>query len=226
MCETVWYASRSKCDVCFYNRKKCFEPGGIFAIKIALKDFGTIPNLLSLMRMLLLPLILESVLTGNDWWALVWLVLAGLSDALDGWLARLLHQQTLLGEYLDPIVDKIMLSSLFLALSMRRLVPWPVTSMVLTRDVMMLIAAWILYNKKGMRDFHPTLAGKLNTVIQIVAVLAVLLSQNYEKFWILHSRRWLFIGTQIMTVVSGLNYAVRRLMELYSRDTQAATRKS
>jgi cardiolipin synthase len=181
------------------------------------KVVGTIPNLLSLLRLLLLPLILESVLTGNYWLALCWLLLAGLSDALDGWLARLLHQQTRLGEYLDPIVDKIMLSSLFLALSLKGLVPWSVTSMVLFRDISMLAAAWVLYNAKGMRDFHPTLAGKLNTVVQIATVLVVLLSQYNDATVIFRLRGGLFIGTQILTVVSGCQYALRYILQLRQR---------
>lgn len=185
---------------------------------MTLKGFGTIPNLLSLLRLLLLPLMLESVLTDNDWLALGWLLLAGASDALDGWLARLLKQQTRLGEYLDPIVDKVMLSSLFLALSMRELVPWPVTGMVFARDFLMLLAAWILYSTQEMRDFKPVIAGKLNTLIQIATVLVVLLSQNYDPAWILWLRRWLLIGTQVMTVVSGGQYAVRGILRMRNRE--------
>jgi cardiolipin synthase len=183
-----------------------------------LKGFGTIPNLLSLLRLLLLPLILESVLTGDDWLALCWLVLAGFTDILDGWLARVLHQQSRLGEYLDPIVDKIMLSSLFLALSMRGLVPWLVTAMVFSRDASMLAAAWVLYNRKGIRDFHPSVMGKLNTLIQISTVLVVLLSQNYGVDWVLLLRGWLFVGTPVITVVSGCQYALRYLLQLRHRE--------
>ena len=80
-------------------------------------QFLTAPNQITLLRLIFIPFVIIKVLDGNWPWALGLLIAAGLSDALDGLLARALHQQTMLGQYLDPIADKLLLSSLFLVLS-------------------------------------------------------------------------------------------------------------
>ena len=103
-------------------------------------------------------------------------IAAGLSDALDGWLARVLNQRTLLGQYLDPIADKLLLSSLFLVLSIARKIPWKYTVLVLSRDVCILATAMALYATVGFRDFRPSVFGKINTVCQIGAVFFVVLA--------------------------------------------------
>jgi cardiolipin synthase len=146
--------------------------------------------------------------------ALAWLVTAGLTDWLDGWLARRLKQVTRLGQYLDPIADKVMLSSLFLALSWRGLVEWRVTEMVFTRDALILAIAGVLFWLKDMREFKPSVLGKLNTLLQIVTVLAVLLAQSWKQEWLLGLRTCALVGTMGMAWVSGLFYGAR---EIYVR---------
>jgi CDP-diacylglycerol--glycerol-3-phosphate 3-phosphatidyltransferase len=102
-------------------------------------------------------------------------VVAGLTDLLDGLLARLLKQYTMLGQYLDPVADKLLLSTLFLVLTYKDLIPARVTAMVLGRDVGILVVAAILYATVGRREFRPSLVGKGSTLAQIAAVAAVLL---------------------------------------------------
>ena len=87
-------------------------------------QFWTAPNQITLLRLIFIPFVIMSVFDGDWRWALGLLIAAALSDALDGLLARTLHQQTLLGQYLDPLADKMLLSSLFLVLSFVKKIPW------------------------------------------------------------------------------------------------------
>ena len=137
----------------------------------------TAPNQLTLLRMIFLPFIVINLVNHHFKWALVLFVLAGLSDGLDGLLARRLHQQTLLGQYLDPIADKMLLSTLFLVLSIeyRSVVPWRYTVVVFSRDVSILLVSGVLFMIAGLRDFRPSIFGKANTFAQVSAVFFVLL---------------------------------------------------
>src|SRR5690349_8573541 len=135
-----------------------------------LQQLGTIANQLTLMRLIFVPFIIINVLDNNYVWALALLVAAGLSDGLDGLLARALKQQTLLGEYLDPIADKLLLSSLFLVLSVMQKIAWRFTVLVFTRDIGILLISGVLYAAVGLRNFRPSIFGKLNTASQIGAV--------------------------------------------------------
>ena len=103
----------------------------------------TAPNQLTLLRIIFVPFIVINLVKHDFTWALALFVLAGVSDGLDGLLARTLHQQTLLGQYLDPIADKMLLSTMFLVLSIeqRALVPWKYTILVFSRGVSILLLA-------------------------------------------------------------------------------------
>ena len=94
------------------------------------------PNQLTLLRMVFLPFIVINLIDEKYGWALGLFVLAGLSDGLDGLLARTLHQQTRLGQYLDPVADKLLMSTMFLVLSVLHQVPWKFTVVVFSRDVL------------------------------------------------------------------------------------------
>ena len=118
------------------------------------------PNQLTLLRMIFLPFIVINVVKHDFKWALALFVLAGLSDGLDGLLARTLHQQTLLGQYLDPIADKLLMSTMFLVLSIEHQIPWKYTIVVFSRDVSILIISGVLFMIAGLRDFRPSIFGK------------------------------------------------------------------
>jgi len=166
----------------------------------------TAPNQLTLLRMLFLPFIVDSLTDGNCKRALVLVVLAGLSDGLDGLLARRLHQQTLLGQYLDPIADKLLLSTLFLVLSVLHQIPWRYTIMVFSRDVSILAASAVLYAIAGLRDFSPSIFGKANTFSQVSAIFFVLLFQVEPLWWIWIARTVFLWSTMAFTVISGVHY--------------------
>jgi len=171
-----------------------------------ISQLATAPNQLTLLRMLFLPFIVDSLTAGNYKRALVLVVLAGLSDGLDGLLARRLHQQTLLGQYLDPIADKLLLSTLFLVLSVLHKIPWRYTIMVFSRDVSILAAGAVLYAIAGLRDFSPSLFGKTNTLSQISAIFFVLLFEVEPLGWVWIARTVFLWATMAFTVISGVHY--------------------
>jgi cardiolipin synthase len=138
--------------------------------------------------------------------ALLLFVIAGFSDGLDGLLARQLHQQTLLGQYLDPIADKLLLSTLFLVLSILRKIPWKFTVLVFSRDISILAASAVLFAIAGLRNFRPSIFGKANTFSQIAAVFFVMLSAVASARWILISRIVFLRATFAFTIVSALHY--------------------
>src|SRR6202167_873546 len=142
-----------------------------------LRQILTAPNQLTLLRMIFLPFIVINLVKHDFKWAMALFVLAGISDGLDGLLARTLHQQTLLGQYLDPIADKLLMSTMFLVLSIeqRQLVPWKYTIVVFSRDISILLLSGVLFMIAGLRDFRPSIFGKANTSAQVGAIFFVLL---------------------------------------------------
>jgi cardiolipin synthase len=165
------------------------------------------PNLLTLLRICLAPFLVAVILQG-DYRLSFWLfVAAGLTDALDGALARMLKHRSMLGHYLDPVADKLLLSTLFLVLMHKGLIPTTVTVLVFGRDVGILLVAAILYAATGRREFRPSIFGKANTLAQISAVAAVLLRELTAAYWVDVVRLVALDATMALTVVSGLHYA-------------------
>jgi len=175
---------------------------------VKLSQIFTAPNQLTLLRMVFVPFIVIHLVEGRYVWALVVFVVAGFSDGLDGLLARTLHQQTLLGQYLDPIADKLLLSTMFLVLSILRKIPWKYTVVVFSRDVSILAASAVLFAIAGLRNFRPSIFGKANTFSQISAVFSVLLLQVYPQRWIWISRTVFLRATFIFTILSALHYLI------------------
>jgi cardiolipin synthase len=173
-----------------------------------LSQLLTAPNQLTLLRMLFLPFIVNSFLDQHYTTALVLFVLAGLSDGLDGLLARRLHQQTTLGQYLDPIADKLLLSTLFLVLSALHKIPWKYTVMVFSRDMAILATSAVLYTIAGLRNFSPSIFGKANTCAQIGAIFFVMLLQIYPAQWVWMARTVLLWATFAFTGISWVHYAL------------------
>jgi len=165
------------------------------------------PNLLTLLRICLMPLLVSAILDNRFGLSFGLFVTAGLTDALDGALARWLKQRTVLGQYLDPVADKLLLSTLFLVLTHKNLIPVTITALVFGRDVGILLVAALLYAAVGRREFNPSLFGKLNTVAQVMAVAVVLLHQIYDARWVMDLERVALYATMVLTVASGLHYS-------------------
>ncbi|MGA7241664.1 MAG: CDP-alcohol phosphatidyltransferase family protein [Terracidiphilus sp.] len=167
----------------------------------------TAPNLLTVLRICLAPFLVAAILEDRFGLGFALFVAAGLTDALDGVLARVLKQRTVLGQYLDPIADKLLLSTLFLVLMYKGLMPTTVTVLVLGRDVGILLVAAVLYAVVGRREFGPSIFGKANTLAQVTAVAVVLLHQLTTAKWVVILRLVALDATVALTVASGLHYA-------------------
>src|SRR5581483_7244356 len=163
-------------------------------------------NQLTLLRMVFVPFIVNNMVGGHYRWALILFLLAGISDGLDGLLARTLKQQTTLGQYLDPIADKLLLSTMFLVLSILHKIPWKFTVLVFSRDISILCASAVLYAIAGLRDFRPSIFGKANTFAQVAAVFFVMLFEFDKVRWVYIARLTFLRATFAFTIISGLHY--------------------
>ncbi|HET6854026.1 MAG TPA: CDP-alcohol phosphatidyltransferase family protein [Pyrinomonadaceae bacterium] len=148
----------------------------------------TVPNLLTVFRMVLIPVFVSLLFYQRFILALGIFVLAGVTDGLDGLLARRFDQKSQLGTILDPIADKLMLVTSFVVLSMRAVFPQPlpphlpvpfwVTVAVISRDVFILVGAAAINIVTGFRGFRPSLLGKINTTVQIAAIAAIIFAAS------------------------------------------------
>ena len=185
----------------------------------------TFPNQLTLLRMMFLPFIVIKLVEGHYLSALILFVFAGVSDGLDGLLARTLKQQTVLGQYLDPIADKLLLSTIFLVLSILHSIPWKFTVLVFSRDISILSASAVLYAIAGLRNFRPSIFGKANTFAQVAAIFFVLLLQVHHERWVGIARLTFLRATFSFTIVSAIHYVLivgKRLRATNSPIAEAA----
>nr|WP_281376820.1 CDP-alcohol phosphatidyltransferase family protein [Edaphobacter lichenicola] len=172
-----------------------------------MSQFRAAPNLLTLMRLFIIPFLLIEILDGHYGVAFALFMLAGISDALDGLLARWLSQKTTLGQYLDPIADKLLLSSLFVVLTHVGLIPLYVTVLVFSRDVGILLIATLLFVTGTLRDFRPSVFGKLNTFVQIVALIAVICQKLFVSQQVATLRDILVRAIAVLAPLSAAQYA-------------------
>src|SRR6204780_5496939 len=135
----------------------------------------TVPNQLTFLRLAFLPFFIIAIKYDRYDWALCILVFAGLTDGLDGLLARTLNQRTPLGGYLDPIADKLLLSSSYFVLALKGRIAWWLAIMVLGRDVLILVACATILLTVRCRTFPPSIWGTATTLFEISLVVPVLL---------------------------------------------------
>lgn len=166
------------------------------------------PNLLTLLRLIFIPFIAMTLMDGRYGPGLALFVIAGLSDGFDGYLARRLNQRTTLGQYLDPIADKLLLGTMFIVLAASHKVPWKLTILVFSRDFGILIVSILLFLTTSFRDFKPSFWGKANTVAQIATVLMVFLDELITARWITTLKNVGFWITFALTLISWVHYTV------------------
>lgn len=184
-----------------------------------------IPNVLSILRMGLVPLFIIAVVDGEMVKALILFAVAGLTDSLDGFIARFYRQQTLLGAYLDPIADKMLLTSAYVVLTIPALnpelaIPVWVTVLVIARDVLIVVLAGVLHIVTGERSFPPLKIGKITTTAQIATVAVVLIGLAFRGAPVFPVLAPVLIyTTAALTVISGVSYIVRanRVVEAHGR---------
>jgi len=168
--------------------------------------FWTVPNQITLLRLGILPFFLILIAYEHYRYALLILVLAGCSDAIDGLLARKLNQKSAIGAYLDPIADKLLLSSSFVILAMEKQIAWWLTIMVLSRDILILTVAAVILLISGYRPFPPSVLGKATTLFQIILVFVVVLTAAYPNAEFAFVKGVLIYLVAILTTISGFHY--------------------
>jgi len=167
----------------------------------------TVPNQITLLRLGFLPFFLILVFYDEYRWALVVLVFVALTDAIDGFLARRLHQKSAFGAYLDPIADKLLLSSSFVVLAMAKKIAWWLTIMVLSRDVLLLVVAAVIIIVQGYRPFPPSLLGKATTFFEIALVFFVVFAAAYPNDRAPAFIHYLEYLVAALVTISGFHYA-------------------
>ncbi len=178
-----------------------------------------IPNLLSLFRLVLVPFAVRAVYTGDYRGALAIFVAAAVTDALDGPLARHFHCTTRVGAYLDPVADKALLSSTYLALGAAGLAPWWLVGLVFGRDLLILALVGAALLLTGYRDFPPNFWGKLSTAVQAVAAVWVIVARAFPSAGL--SSDPMLWAAAAATAWSGLTYlwrAIRMAQSAFRRD--------
>jgi cardiolipin synthase len=193
-----------------------------------LAQFRAAPNLLTMVRLFTIPFIVIEILDGNFGVAFSLFILAGISDGFDGLLARWLNQKTTLGLYLDPIADKLLLSTLFLVLTHVGIIPRYVTVLVFSRDFGILLIATLLFATHTLRDFRPSFFGKLNTLVQIVALLTILGERAFSSHQFALLNVVLVRSIAFLAPLSAAQYAwivIQRIHSAEERARKAATAK-
>jgi cardiolipin synthase len=167
----------------------------------------TVPNQITFLRLGFLPLFLILMSYERYKWALLVLVVAAFSDGIDGVLARKLNQRSALGAYLDPIADKLLLSSSFVILAFKKQLAWWLTILVLSRDVLILVVAAVILLVSGYRPFPPSMLGKFTTAAQILLVFTLVLSIAYPDLQLASFIRILIWAVTSLCVISGFHYS-------------------
>ncbi|REJ79255.1 MAG: CDP-alcohol phosphatidyltransferase family protein [Acidobacteria bacterium] len=179
----------------------------------------TIPNLLTFMRMALIPVFAILLFYGHSGWALLVFITAGVSDGVDGFIARRFRQESALGTILDPIADKLLMTVAFIILTLPNIplntehlpVPFWVTAAVIGRDILIVTVAGAINIMTGFRNFRPSWLGKLSTFVQVVAVGLILIAAVSDYSVYLPTVYALVV---ILAAASGVHYIfhVSRLM--------------
>ncbi len=178
---------------------------------------ATLPNLLTVLRMVMIPFFVSLLFYQRFYWALLVFILAGVTDGLDGLLARRFNQKSQLGSILDPIADKLLLVTSFVVLSLPSIspqqqppshlpVPFWVTAAVISRDVFIVVGAAAINIVTGFRRFRPSLLGKLNTVVQILAVVLILIAAGIPSKISGYYLPTVYATVFLLAVLSGLHY--------------------
>jgi cardiolipin synthase len=164
----------------------------------------TLPNVLTFLRLVAAPVAIYYIVVERWEIALALFVASSVTDAIDGFLARILHQKTRLGAFIDPLADKSLLLGSYLALTYVGRVPAWLTAAIVVRDVLIIAAVAILYRRIGRFTMTPSLPGKVSTFVQMVTAGAVLLAGAFPALTV--PLRELYYLTAVISVVSGTHY--------------------
>ena len=181
----------------------------------------TLPNILTFVRMGLIPVFATLLVYGKETAALIVFAIAGISDGVDGFIARRMKQQSELGTIIDPIADKLLMTTAFVMLTIPGLlapgrhlpVPFWVTAAVIGRDIVIITVAMSIIMMTGFRGFRPSWLGKASTFVQVAAVILILVAAVFPQFNGIYLPTTYTIVT-LFAVLSGIHYVffVARLM--------------
>jgi len=163
----------------------------------------TIPNLITILRIILVPIFVIYIISDRALGALIIFIIASISDALDGLLARVFHQKSSLGAVLDPLADKILLMTAYVTLAVLKMLPSWLAVLTISRDVIILLGVLILYLYGYPVKINPSLLSKATTVIQVAAILVVLSHGYLNIEFVTMYTFWL---AALLTIASGLQY--------------------
>jgi cardiolipin synthase len=163
-----------------------------------------LPNVLTLIRVILAPVFVIFIINKYFGWALVTFAVAGITDGLDGLIARLTHQRTELGAYLDPIADKLLTFAAFISLAIIEMIPSWLVVIVITRDVIILVGILVMFLTNYHPKINPSFLSKMTTTFQIVTILLALLAGLFPVFQQVSVLA--FYVTGIITILSGIQY--------------------
>jgi cardiolipin synthase len=165
-------------------------------------------NQITILRLVFIPVFAILVIDRNYGWALAALTAAAISDVVDGAVARVFHQESPLGVALDPIADKILMTTAYLVLAFRDVFPWWLTITVISRDVAIVVTAALISLVAGYRPFHPTVLGKISTAVQVAAVFVAVGHEAGISFvGPLLVRACIYLAAAF-TVASGIHYLI------------------
>jgi len=182
-----------------------------------------IPNLLTILRILLVPILVILLIQRSFTKAFVIFLVCGLTDALDGFVARLMNQKTVLGAYLDPIADKALMISCFVTLSIRSVIPSWLSVLVISRDVIILLGIAVLTMMKIPFEVKPMFVSKVNTFLQILTITVALLYKSKLMAVDVFVLKGFFWATALFTILSGILYIFRGVRYINSANgTNAA----
>lgn len=163
-----------------------------------------IPNSLTVLRVLLIPVFVISLMNRQYASSFIIFVIAGITDAVDGSLARITKQRTALGAYLDPLADKLLLTCAFVALAILKVIPSWLAVLVISRDVIISLGFCLLFLLDRRPEVKPTTFSKVNTVIQVLTIALALFSQFDVSFSSYVSA--MIWAAAVTTILTGLQY--------------------
>jgi cardiolipin synthase (CMP-forming) len=174
-----------------------------------------VPNILTALRLVLAPFIVMAILAGQNLLAIILFIVAAITDVLDGWAARRFWAMTKAGAYFDPVADKVLMDSVFLALAIVGTIPWWFVLLVVGRDLYILIAAGLIATFTSLRAFPPSRLGKWCTFVQIIAAALCMIPNIFlfprlsilavEVLW----------ASGLLTIASGIQYTVLGIRRMY-----------
>lgn len=171
----------------------------------------TLPNVFTLSRVLLSPIIIAAILSRRAFAALAIFAVAAATDIIDGYLARRLGSATASGAFLDPIADKLLMTGVYLALALAGSVPWWLVGVIFGRDLLILGASAVALATTKLRAFPPSVWGKASTFFQILTAVCFLGRNAFEYPVLAALAAALIWPTLALTVWSGVHYGWRGL---------------